>query len=119
MISSILARKLVGRGCLAYLVHIRDVEVEPPYIKSIPVVSIFRKVFPNDLPGMPPNRDIDLCIDLESGTLPIYIPPYSMAPTELRELKAQFQDLLDKGFIHPGSSPWGAPVLFVKKMMVV
>ncbi|KAH0641913.1 hypothetical protein KY290_033526 [Solanum tuberosum] len=64
---------------------------------------------------MPPNRDIDFCIDLEPGTRPISIPPYRMAPAELRELKSEIQELLDKGVIHPSASPWGAPVLFVKK----
>ena len=64
---------------------------------------------------MPPDRDIDFCIDLESDTRPISIPPYRMAPAELRELKAQLQELLSKGFIRPSVSPLGAPVLFVKK----
>ncbi|WMV33308.1 hypothetical protein MTR67_026693 [Solanum verrucosum] len=79
------------------------------------LLSEFREVFPSDLLGMPPDRDIDFYIDLEPGTHPISIPPYRMAPTELRELKVQIQELLDKGFIHPSASPWGAPVLFVKK----
>ena len=72
-------------------------------------------MFPADLPGMPPDRDNDFCIDLEPGTRPISIPPYRMSPAELRELKAQLQELLSKGFIRPSASPWGAPVLFVKK----
>ena len=72
-------------------------------------------MFTADLPGMPPDRDIDFCINLEPGTRPISIPPYRMAPAELRELKAQLQELLNKGFIRPSASPWGAPVLFVKK----
>ena len=59
--------------------------------------------------------DIDFCIDLEPGTRPISIPPYRMSPSELRELKAQLQELLSKGFIRPSASPWGAPILFVKK----
>ncbi|WMV44912.1 hypothetical protein MTR67_038297, partial [Solanum verrucosum] len=101
IISSIRARKLVGQGCLAYLAHIRDVEVESPFIESIPVVSEFRDVFPTDLPGMPPNRDINFCIDLEPGTCPISISSYRMAPTELRDLKAQIKKLLDKVFIRP------------------
>ncbi|WMV59038.1 hypothetical protein MTR67_052423 [Solanum verrucosum] len=103
------------QGCLAYLAHSWVVEVESPSIESIHVVLQFRVVFPTDLPGMPPNRDIDFCIDLELGTRPISIPPYRMTPVELRELKAQMQELLDKGFIHPGASLWGAHVLFVKK----
>ncbi|XP_069145658.1 uncharacterized protein [Solanum lycopersicum] len=68
-----------------------------------------------DLPGMPPDRDIDFCIDLEPSTRSISIPPYRIAPAELRELKAQLQELLGKSFIIPSASPWGAPVLFVKK----
>ncbi|KAH0765510.1 hypothetical protein KY285_001381 [Solanum tuberosum] len=93
----------------------KDVKIEAPSIESIHVVSEFSEVFPNDLPGIPPDRNIDFCIDLEPGTRPISIPPYRMAPAELRELKAQIQELLDKGFIRPSASPWGAPVLFVKK----
>ncbi|WMV42843.1 hypothetical protein MTR67_036228 [Solanum verrucosum] len=119
IISVIRARKLVGQRCLAYMAHILDVEVESSSIESIHVVSEFREVFLDDLPGMPPNKDIDFCIDLEPSTLPIFIPPYRIAPTELRELKAHIQELLDKRFFHPSASPWGAPVLFVKKMMVV
>ncbi|KAH0636396.1 hypothetical protein KY289_036311 [Solanum tuberosum] len=115
IISSIRVSKLVEQGCLAYLAHIRDVEIEAPSIGSLPVVSEFIEVFPNDLPGMTPDRDRDFCIDLEPGTHPISIPPYRMAPAELRELKAQIQELLNKGFIHPSASPWGAPFSFVKK----
>ncbi|WMV50634.1 hypothetical protein MTR67_044019, partial [Solanum verrucosum] len=108
-ISSIRPRKLVRKGCLAYLAHIRDVEVESPSIESIHVVSEFREVYPTDLPSMPLDRDIDFCIDLEPSTRPISIPPYRMAPVELREL-AQIQELLDKGFIRPNASLWGASV---------
>ena len=115
MISFLKARQLVQRGCLAYLAHIRDTSIETPMLESIPVVSEFSEVFPTDLPGLPPDRDIDFCIDVEPGTRPISIPPYRMAPAELKELKVQLQDLLSKGFIRPSVSPWGAPVLFVKK----
>ncbi|WMV24093.1 hypothetical protein MTR67_017478, partial [Solanum verrucosum] len=115
IISSIRAKKLIGQGCLAYLAHFRDVEIEAPSIESIHVVSEFREVFPNDFPGMKLDRDINFCIDLEPGTHPISIPPYLMALAELRDLKAQIQEPLDKGFIRPSSSPWGAPILFVKK----
>ncbi|KAH0746217.1 hypothetical protein KY285_007874 [Solanum tuberosum] len=96
IISFIRARKLVGQGCLAYMAHIWDVEVESPSIESIHVVSEFREVFSNNMAGMPPDRDIDFCIDLEPGTRPISIPPYHMALVDLRELKAQIQELLDK-----------------------
>ncbi|WMV49653.1 hypothetical protein MTR67_043038 [Solanum verrucosum] len=110
IISFIRASKLVEHGCLDYLAHVRDVEIEAPSIGSIPVVSKFSEVFPNDLLGMPPDRDINFCIDLEPDTHPISIPPYQMASAELREIKAQIQGLLDKGFIRPSASPWGAAI---------
>ncbi|XP_070002046.1 uncharacterized protein [Nicotiana sylvestris] len=77
----------------------------------ITVVREFPDVFPADQPGMPPDRDIDFGINLVPGTQPISIPPYRMALAELKELKEQHQELLDKGFIRPSVSPWGAPVL--------
>ena len=75
----------------------------------------FLDVFPDDLPGPPPEREVDFPIDLVPGTTPISLPPYRMAPAELKELKAHLQELVDGGFIRPSISPWGAPVLFVKK----
>ena len=75
----------------------------------------FVDVFPEDLPGIPPEREIEFGIDLLPDTQPISIPPYRMAPAELKELKEQLKDLLEKGFIRPSISPWGAPVLFVRK----
>ncbi|XP_070008554.1 uncharacterized protein [Nicotiana sylvestris] len=84
-------------------------------IENVPVVREFSDVFPEDLPGLPPVQELDFGIDLLPDTQPISIPPYRMAPVELRELKQQLQDLLDKGFIRPIVSTWGAPVLFVKK----
>ena len=80
-----------------------------------PIVNAFQDVFTEDLLGIPPVREIDFGIDLEPDTKPISIPPYRMAPAELKELKLQLKDLTDKGFIQPSISPWGAPVLFVKK----
>ena len=71
--------------------------------------------FPNDIAGLPPEREVESTIDLIPGTEPISNPPYRMAPAELRELKAQLEELLSKGFIRPSISPWGASVLFVKK----
>ena len=72
-------------------------------------------MFPDELPGLPPHREIEFCIDVVSDTASISMPPYRMAPAELKELKEQLQELLDKGFIKPSTSLWGAPVLFVKK----
>ncbi|WMV49908.1 hypothetical protein MTR67_043293 [Solanum verrucosum] len=115
VISPIRARKLEGQGCLAYLAYIQDVDVESPSIESILIVSEFKEVFPSDFPGMPLDRDIDFCIDLKPGTLPISIAPYCMAKVELRELKAQIQELFYKGFSRPSASAWVVPILFVKK----
>ena len=72
-------------------------------------------VFPEELPGMPPDRDIEFLIDLIPGTGPIAKRPYRMPPQELEELKKQIRELQAQGFIRPSSSPWGAPVLFVEK----
>jgi hypothetical protein len=82
---------------------------------EVPVVNEFPDVFPEELPGMPPDRDIELVIELKPGTTPIYKTPYRMAAPELAELKEQIKELLEKGFIHPSSSPWGAPMIFVLK----
>jgi hypothetical protein len=84
-------------------------------LEDIPIVCEYPNVFPDDLPGMPPDRDIEFIIELQPGTAPISKRPYRMPPNELAELKIQFQDLLDKGFIRPSASPWGCPALFVKK----
>jgi hypothetical protein len=84
-------------------------------VEDIPVVCEYPDVFPDDLPGMPPDSDIEFIIELQPGTAPISKRPYRMPPNELAELKIQLQDLLDKGFIRPSASPWGCPALFVKK----
>ncbi|KAG8503847.1 hypothetical protein CXB51_001963 [Gossypium anomalum] len=83
--------------------------------KSVPVVCEYVDVFPEELLGLPPIREVEFGIELMPGTIPISITPYQMAPTELKELKSQLQELTDKGFVRPSFSPWGAPVLFVKK----
>nr|XP_016477319.1 PREDICTED: uncharacterized protein LOC107798794 [Nicotiana tabacum] len=114
-ISYLKARRMIGKGCLAYLAHTINPESEPPAIQLVPVVREFPDVFPDDLSELPPERIIDFGIDLMPSTQPISISPYMMAPTELNELREQLKDLLDKGFIRPSVSPWGAPVLFVKK----
>jgi hypothetical protein len=84
-------------------------------LKKIPVVCEYVDVFPDELPGMPPDRDIKFAIELQPGTTPISKRPYRMSPAELAELKKQLQEFLDKGFIRPSTSPWGCPALFVKK----
>jgi hypothetical protein len=84
-------------------------------IQDIPVVCELLDVFPEDLPGLPPERDMEFVIELKPGTAPISRRSYCMPPNELAELKTQLQDLLEKGFIRPSSSPWGCPAIFVKK----
>jgi len=84
-------------------------------IRPLTVVCEFPDVFPEDLPGLPPDRDIEFKNDLILGTAPISRRPYRMPPNELVELKKQLQELLEKGLIRPSSSPWGCPALFVKK----
>ena len=84
-------------------------------IGDIPIVREFSDVFSNDLPGLPLDCEIEFSIDLLPRTAPISKALYRMAPTELKELKEQLVELLDKRFIHPSASPWGALVLFVKK----
>ena len=86
-----------------------------PSVSDIPTVSDFPDVFPEELPGLPPHREIEFSIDVIPGATPASITPYRMAPLELKELKLQLQELLEKGFIRPSVSPWEAPVLFVKK----
>ena len=79
------------------------------------VVCEYEDVFPDELPGLPPSRDVDFRIELHPGTSPISMVPHRMAQVELHELKVQIQELLGKGFIRPSTSPWGTPVLFAKK----
>ena len=79
------------------------------------VVCEYEDVFPDKLPGLPPQRVVDFGIELHPGTLPISKTPHRIVPVELQELRVQLQELLDKSFIRPSTSPWGAPVLFAKK----
>ncbi|XP_070043128.1 uncharacterized protein [Nicotiana tomentosiformis] len=95
--------------------YVRDTTPESPAIVSVQVVWEFSDVFASDLPGIPPDHDIDFCINLALGTQSIFIPPYHMDPKEFKELKEQHEELLAKGFVRPSVLPWGAPVLFVKK----
>ncbi|KAI5318427.1 hypothetical protein L3X38_038135 [Prunus dulcis] len=113
LISAMTAKKLLRKGCSGYLAHVVDTRKHELKLEDIPVVRDFPDVFPDDLPGLPPHREIEFTIELLPGTSPISQAPYRMAPAELKELKVQLQELVDKGFIRPSSSPWGAPVLFV------
>ena len=115
MISTMAAQRMLRKGCQGYLAYVVETGKEGTMVDEIPVVREFPDVFPYDIVEFPPEREVEFTIDLIPGTEPIFIPPYRMAPTELRELKVQLQELLSKGLIRPSISPWGAPVLFVKK----
>ncbi|KAL0539895.1 hypothetical protein IC582_024116 [Cucumis melo] len=115
VISAIRASKLLSQGTWGILASVVDIREADVSLSSEPVVRDYPDVFPEELPGLPPHREVEFAIELEPGTVPISRAPYRMAPAELKELKVQLQELLDKGFIRPSVSPWGAPVLFVKK----
>ncbi|GJU54568.1 putative reverse transcriptase domain-containing protein [Tanacetum coccineum] len=115
IISALKARTLLSHGCEGFLATIHDTTSDVSSIHDQPIVSEFQDVFPEELPGIPPIRDVEFNIELIPGAEPISKAPYRMAPIELKELKDQLQELLERGFIRPSVSPWGAPVLFVKK----
>ncbi|GJR92004.1 putative reverse transcriptase domain-containing protein [Tanacetum coccineum] len=107
------------KGCPVFLAHVTTNEVEDKSekkrLEDVPIVRDFPEVFPEDLPGLPPTRQVEFQIDLVPGAAPVARAPYRLAPSEMKELSEQLKELSDKGFIRPSSSPWGAPVLFVKK----
>ncbi|GKV00524.1 hypothetical protein SLEP1_g13198 [Rubroshorea leprosula] len=109
------ARKYLVNGCQGFLVSVTDASSVTSRLEDIPVVREFPDVFLEDLPGLPPDREVEFAIDLVPGTGPVSKAPYRMTPAELKELKVQLEELLEKGFIRSSVSPWGAPVLFVKK----
>ncbi|XP_050895380.1 uncharacterized protein LOC127101998 [Lathyrus oleraceus] len=108
--------KISLKGGIQKYVFLNSISMRPEVeISEIPVVGDFPEVFPSDVPGLPLVRDIEFSIDVVPGTGPIHITPDRMAPSEMLELKNQLEDLLSKKFIRPSVSPWGAPVLLVKK----
>ncbi|KAL4564653.1 hypothetical protein LXL04_028721 [Taraxacum kok-saghyz] len=115
IVSCIKAQKYLQKKCPAFLAHIVDKSKEVKKIQDIPEVRDFPDVFPEDLPGLPPKRPVEFRIDLIPGAAPIARAPYRLAPSEMQELSSQLQELLSRGFIRPSFSPWGAPILFVKK----
>ena len=118
IISVLRARDLLHSGCLGFLAVVIDSSRPETFgPEAVRVVKDFLDVFPEELPGLPPQREIDFVIDLAPGVEPVSKAPYRMAPAELKELKLQLHGMLDIGFIRPSVSPWGAPVLFVKKMI--
>ncbi|GJV00392.1 putative reverse transcriptase domain-containing protein [Tanacetum coccineum] len=119
IISCTKTQKYIERGCPIFLAQVTKKEIEnkseEKRLEDVPTIRDFPEVFPEDLPGLPPTRQVEFQIDLVPGAAPVARAPYRLAPPELQELSTQLQELSDKRFIRPSSSPWGAPVLFVKK----
>ncbi|GJR73766.1 putative reverse transcriptase domain-containing protein [Tanacetum coccineum] len=119
IISCTKTQKYMEKGFPIFLAHVTAKEVEDKSekkrLEDVPIVQDFPEVFPEDLPGLPPTRQVEFQIDLVPGVAPVARAPYRLAPSEMKELSEQLKELSDKGFIRPSSSPWGAPVLFVKK----
>ncbi|GKE14856.1 putative reverse transcriptase domain-containing protein [Tanacetum coccineum] len=118
IISCIKTQKYMLKGCPIFLAHVTTKETKDKskkkQLEDVPIVRNFLEVFPEDLSGLPPTRQVELQIDLIPGAAPLAQAPYRLAPSEMKELSDQLQELFDKGFIRPSSLTWGAPVLFVK-----
>ena len=93
---------------------LEEISDETPRLEDYQVLQKFKDVFPNEIPGLPPKRDIDFTIELVPGAAPVSKEPYRMSTLEMLELKKQMKEFLEKTYIRPSVSPWGAPVLFVK-----
>ena len=115
IITLVKALKYIRQSKEHFLAYVINTRKEKPAVHEVEVVSEFPDVFPEELPGIPPDREVEFHIDLVPGATPVAKAPYRLAPTEMKELMSQLQELLELGFIRPSSSPWGAPVLFVKK----
>ncbi|KAI3772831.1 hypothetical protein L6452_04025 [Arctium lappa] len=107
LISMIKDKRCLVKGCVGFLPYVVDAKKEKKGLESVPVVSEYPEVFPEDLTTLPPDRQVEFRIDLVPGETPIAREPYRLAQTEIREMMTQLQELLDKGFIRPSTSPWG------------
>nr|GEY24638.1 putative reverse transcriptase domain-containing protein [Tanacetum cinerariifolium] len=115
VISCIKARKYIEMGCHLFIAHVIEKEPKEKSLEDMPIIYDFPEVFPADLPGLPPPRQVEFRIELVPGAAPVARAPYRLAPSEIKELSDQLKELSEKGFIRPSSSPWGALVFFVKK----
>nr|GEV95368.1 putative reverse transcriptase domain-containing protein [Tanacetum cinerariifolium] len=115
VVSCIKARKYIERGCHLFIAHVAEKELKEKRLDDVPIIRDFPEVFPDDLPGLPPSRQVEFRIKLVPGAAPVTRAPYRLAPSEMKELSDQLKEFSEKGFIRPSSSPWGAPMLFVKK----
>ncbi|GKA57752.1 putative reverse transcriptase domain-containing protein, partial [Tanacetum coccineum] len=118
IISCSKVQKYLLKGSHVFLAHVTTKEIEDKSekkrLEDVPIVKDFQDVFLEDLPGLPQTRQVEFQIYLVPGAAPVARAPYRLAPSEMKELLEQLKELSDKGFIRPSSSPWGAPVLFVK-----
>ncbi|GJU98295.1 putative reverse transcriptase domain-containing protein [Tanacetum coccineum] len=115
IVSCIKARKYIENGCELFLAQVTKQESKEKRLEDVPVIRDFPEVFPEELPRLLPPRQVEFRIDLIPGAAPVARASYHLAPSKMKELSKQLQELSKKGFIRPSSSPWGAPVLFVKK----
>ncbi|GKC26752.1 putative reverse transcriptase domain-containing protein [Tanacetum coccineum] len=111
IVSCIKAQKYTEKGCKLFLAQVTEQESKEKRLEDVPVI----RDFPKELPGLPPPRQVEFRTDLIPGAAPVARAPYRLAPSEMKELSKQLQELSEKGFIRPGSSSWGAPVLLVNK----
>ncbi|GKD13877.1 putative reverse transcriptase domain-containing protein [Tanacetum coccineum] len=107
--------RVQGERTLGAAKALMNAKVDEPKVGDISVVRDFVDVFPEDLSGLPPQRQVEFRIDLVHGATPVVKSPYRLAPSKMQELSEQLRELQDKGFIRPRYFPWGAPVLFVKR----
>ncbi|GJS68976.1 putative reverse transcriptase domain-containing protein [Tanacetum coccineum] len=119
IISCMRTQKYIEKGCQVYLAQVTSKKAkdksDEKRLEDVPIVREFLKVFPDDLPGLPHARQVEFQIDLVLGAASVARAPYRLAPAKMQELSTQLKELSDKGFIRLSSSPWGAPILFVKK----
>nr|GEX11900.1 putative reverse transcriptase domain-containing protein [Tanacetum cinerariifolium] len=115
LISCIKTERYISKGCQVFIAQVMEKKSDEKRLENIPVVREFPDVFLEELPGLPPVRQVEFQIDLIPRATPVARVPYQLAPLEMEELSNQLQELADRGFIHPSISSWGAPVLFVKK----
>ena len=116
LISSQEAMKELREGATCFMMIAQsEKKSSEEQLRNISVVVDFADVFPDEVLGLALSRDVNFTIDLIPGAGPVSVAPYRMAPAELTELKKQIEDLLGKKFIRPSASPWGAPILLVKK----
>ncbi|GJS99739.1 putative reverse transcriptase domain-containing protein [Tanacetum coccineum] len=115
LISCIKTKRYKSRRCQVFVIQVKENKSDDKRLEDILVVREFSEVFPKDLPGLPPIRQVEFQIDLIPGTAPVARAPYRLAPSEMQELSNQLQELSDRGFIRPSTLPWRALILFVKK----